>query len=1004
MAVLVDRSDFREALFLASPELEGQLAELGQAPDSERGKRLESSLVRYLARACGRATPFGLFAGCSFMALGTASKLLVSPPEKCERKSRLDMGYLDAVVSAFVSGKDSLGSLLLFPNDTVYSSADGLRYVETAIRENERSYELVAVKTSDHLLRTLERAASGATADGLAAALIAEEPELTLEEAKEFVRELVESQLLVPDLRLAITGDSPVKTLLRELDGRDGSAATVLTESLRHAVADLKAIDAAGPGASRHLYADLVRSLQILPVQPPTKNLVQVDMARPAPEAQLGSDVVRELKRGAAAVELLSADAQGDALRDFKRAFSARYEDREVPLVEVLDEDAGIGFDSSDPTASQEITVRGMAFPAQPPGNPQMTPGQMLIARKLSEGDGVRQDEIELTEEEIASCATRRQQPLPAVFSVVARLAATSDRALADGEFTVYVQAITPGVKLLGRFCHVLPDLPRALRTVLEAEKSEAPHAMHAEVVHLPAGRQGNVLARPVLREHEIPFLGKSGAARTNQISVSDLLVSIRGERVVLRSASTGREVRPHQTTAHNFMRGLATYRFLCALENQGKAFGSFSLGPLTTLTYAPRIRHGRLILSLRRWNFTRDHLSTILSAAPDGLFEAVAHWREKWRLPRHVVLVEGDNELPVDLEQVLSLEGFIRLISTRSRIVLAEMFPSPSELIVNDGSRRYVAEFIVPFARPLEQANTLPALGPRCTFTEQHHPGGRWVYAKLHSGTAGVDTLIKHVLPGLVRDLRARSLIERWFFIRYGDPDWHLRLRFKASSDETLSTVVPAIRKSIDEYLSDGTVWRMEIDTYQPEYYRYGGQHAMHLAEEVFEADSDTALSILGASPNHDLRSALFWGLSQYPGDFGLSPTDSLRLWQVLKAEFGGGFGDNKSVEDQLSRRYRRERQHYEQEPVEAVHEALTARAARLRSVAVRLKALEEAGSLTSPLQSIVGSFIHMSANRMLRASARAQELVLYDFLLRGTRSRHARQSAIADKVTAST
>lgn len=44
-------------------------------------------------------------------------------------------------------------------------------------------------------------------------------------------------------------------------------------------------------------------------------------------------------------------------------------------------------------------------------------------------------------------------------------------------------------------------------------------------------------------------------------------------------------------------------------------------------------------------------------------------------------------------------------------------------------------------------------------------------------------------------------------------------------------------------------------------------------------------------------------------------------------------------------------------------------------------------------PLRTLAGSYIHMHANRLLRSAARAQELVLYDFLCRLYESQAARR-----------
>jgi hypothetical protein len=51
---------------------------------------------------------------------------------------------------------------------------------------------------------------------------------------------------------------------------------------------------------------------------------------------------------------------------------------------------------------------------------------------------------------------------------------------------------------------------------------------------------------------------------------------------------------------------------------------------------------------------------------------------------------------------------------------------------------------------------------------------------------------------------------------------------------------------------------------------------------------------------------------------------------------------------------------------------------------VCSELRALNDRGRLWTPLEDVASSLLHMHANRLLRSSHRAQELVLYDFLLR--------------------
>ena len=90
----------------------------------------------------------------------------------------------------------------------------------------------------------------------------------------------------------------------------------------------------------------------------------------------------------------------------------------------------------------------------------------------------------------------------------------------------------------------------------------------------------------------------------------------------------------------------------------------------------------------------------------------------------------------------------------------------------------------------------------------------------------------------------------DRWFFIRYGDPDWHLRLRFHGRPERLQGEVLPTLQAAAAPLLEDGRLWRLQLDTYEREVERYGGSAGIVLAEKLFHLDSEAVLEMLGLFP----------------------------------------------------------------------------------------------------------------------------------------------------------
>jgi lantibiotic biosynthesis protein len=388
-------------------------------------------------------------------------------------------------------------------------------------------------------------------------------------------------------------------------------------------------------------------------------------------------------------------------------------------------------------------------------------------------------------------------------------------------------------------------------------------------------------------------------------------------------------------------------------------------------------------------------------------MFAAVQQVRERLRLPRYVVLADGDNELLVDLDNVLSLEALAHEVRGRDFAPLVELVPAPDQLCASGPEGPFAHQVIVPFVRAVPPPAAQPRRRPATTSCARRFPpGSEWLYVKLFTGTATADQVLRRTASAVKASIEAGG-VDRWFFIRYGDPDWHLRLRVHGAPDRLLAETLPLLHRVTAPMLETGQLWRVQLDTYEREAERYGGEAGIGLAEHIFHADSDAVLAAVRQLTG-DSGAQLRWrvallGIDLLFDDLGLTLQQKLSIAQLARHGYGKEFGAHGDFQREVSRRYRTERTSVEalldpdrDPPAElaASVRALHQRSRVLAPAGQELRAVAAAGRLSVDICDMAMSLAHMHVNRMLRSAQRAQELVLYELLGRAYSSRAARRS----------
>jgi thiopeptide-type bacteriocin biosynthesis protein len=270
--------------------------------------------------------------------------------------------------------------------------------------------------------------------------------------------------------------------------------------------------------------------------------------------------------------------------------------------------------------------------------------------------------------------------------------------------------------------------------------------------------------------------------------------------------------------------------------------------------------------------------------------------------------------------------------------------------------------------------------------------PGEEWIYFKIYCSSKTADFVLKDIVKPLANILKERNVIEKWFFIRYGDPDFHIRVRFLVVNLSYLSVVFQNFSNRLIELYNENLIWGIQVDTYVRELERYGSSTIV-ISEDFFFLDSELILDLLinVIQDNEEFR----WQISlliinNILSNFNYSMNEKLMFIEKLNKSFGSEFPIDKSIKKQLDIKYRKHRVD--------IHKIMT----RLNGENSHFYAFidkfnsdshyifreilnkRKSNELEVNFDSLVSSFIHMSMVRLFKSKNRLHELVVYDFLLK--------------------
>ncbi len=117
------------------------------------------------------------------------------------------------------------------------------------------------------------------------------------------------------------------------------------------------------------------------------------------------------------------------------------------------------------------------------------------------------------------------------------------------------------------------------------------------------------------------------------------------------------------------------------------------------------------------------------------------------------------------------------------------------------------------------------------------HLPGAAsWLLVKLYGHVERQPEILADHLPALLGQWNEPPT---WWYMRYRDPRWHLRLRIAVPSEQDFALTAQRVNAWANGLRRAGLLTDMQFATSYPETGRWGPGPLMSLAEDVFAADS---------------------------------------------------------------------------------------------------------------------------------------------------------------------
>lgn len=951
---LYNNTKFREGVYIASQELYSEWEKA--VKNDTLTESLAFSILKYYIRAFSSAVPFGLFSSHG-----------IHTNDKTEQGRYT---YLDTVILyAFlrkINKEDMIRKSQLRLNDTIYEVGDQYRYIESIVTSGNISYNISSIDRDDLFEMILSNFGNRSFNYEEFRDFIFENIDHEGEESVyNYLVQLFDNKIIISNVNVTLNKDEALDVFITFLKKADTQVP--FYQSLIRIKNILEQINENVFNEDFSLYELIYAELDSLEIPYDKSKTLCTNYIRTA-HLNLPENINEKL---ADTVDILSEITKKSrklkVLEDFKLEFYKKYEEREISILELFDNDIGLlyGKKVADIEGYSDL-VDDVKFAA------------IKDIKTALDNDAVTGFWERLLSGK-SSAVDLKNQDLSAFGKKVTQRGSYSLlTTLADGKVIIKTAGGSSAMNLLARFSKGDQNVLNACNQIIERENIHPEEVLPCEIHYISDIRAGNIMVKNVQRPYEINIL--SNGADGENIPLNDIYVKILNNKFLLFSKQKRKQIIPFFSTAFNYGNNpLPVMKFLGDLQYEYRPNGlDIDFGDLKPdrVPHTPRITYGNdIVLYRETWNIFSEKVSK--NAKPQ--ISELTKYIEETNIPQYVVLVSyNEDRMILNTKNVFCLQLIMNEIIKSGKAQLREFIGDIQE----DG---FFNEVLFSVENPeREKSNVFYPPLEKILFNETEQDvkrtfalGDEWIYAKIYTSIYASDKLVKEIFPKIAE----HEYVSKWFYIRYTDPEYHLRLRVQINDLSKISNVLQTINEELAPLIESKLVWKVEFGNYVRELERYAFKN-IEDSETLFHHDSVFVSKLLKEFEHIDtsIWPYVLKSVDQLYDRFGFSLEERHTQIKHLFDRFWREFGEEKYYKKVIDTKFRDLK-------ADIMNIVLNDNVPESISYIFnyRKKSLEKISfsHLERPYPSgVVDSYIHMNINRIVKIKPRHHELILYGLL----------------------